>query len=111
MANILEVTDSSFENEVVQSDVPVLVDFWAPWCGPCRSLAPTVEEIAAEYEGKVKVCKVNTDDNMQTAQNFRISGIPTLMVFKGGQQVDQLVGAQKKSAITNLLDKHLHSNN
>jgi thioredoxin 1 len=95
MSNALEVTDASFEQDVKQSDVPVLVDFWAPWCGPCRSLAPVIDELAAEYDGKVKVVKINTDDNANTAQTYRISGIPSLLIFKNGEAVEQLVGVQK----------------
>ncbi len=108
MGNVLNVSDASFDQEVKQAGVPVLVDFWAPWCGPCRALAPVIEELAAEYEGKLKVVKVNTDESLQTAQNYRISGIPTLMVFKDGEPVEQLVGNHKKSTLTDLLNKHLN---
>jgi thioredoxin 1 len=109
MGNVLNVTDESFEQEVKKSSVPVLVDFWAPWCGPCRALAPVIEELASEYDGKVKVVKVNTDDSLQTAQNYHISGIPTLIIFKDGEPVEQMVGNHKKSTLTEVLNKHLSS--
>lgn len=99
-----EVNDQSFGNEVVNSSVPVLVDFWAPWCGPCRALAPVVEELSTEYDGKVKVVKVNTDDNPIEASKLRVSAIPTLVIFKGGKVVDQMVGVHPKTAIKQKLD-------
>ena len=108
MANVQEVSEASFEQEVRKSGVPVLVDFWAPWCGPCRALAPVIEELATEYAGKLKVVKVNTDDNIGIAQTYRISGIPTLIVFKNGEPVEQLVGNHKKSMLTEVLNKHLN---
>ncbi len=106
MSNVLEVTDSNFEEEVKKSDIPVLVDFWAPWCGPCRALAPVIDELATEFEGKVKVVKVNTDENAKVAQEFRISGIPSLLFFNKGEAVEQMVGVQKKSTLAELLTKH-----
>lgn len=109
MGNVLNVTDASFEQEVKKAGMPVLVDFWAPWCGPCRALAPVIDELASEYEGKVKVVKVNTDDNLNIAQSYHISGIPTLIVFKDGEPVEQLVGNHKKSALTEVLNKHLNN--
>ena len=105
--NVLEFTDANFASEVLESKQPVLVDFWAPWCGPCRMIAPVVEEIAGQYEGKVKVGKVNVDDNQQTAMQFRVMSIPTLILFKDGQPVEGVVGAQPKRAFEALLDKHL----
>jgi thioredoxin 1 len=105
--NVLEVSDSNFDTEVLQSQVPVLVDFWAEWCGPCKMLAPTVEALAREYAGKVKVAKVNVDENIATASRFRIQGIPTLLLFKGGQVREQLVGSQPKSVVEKALAKHL----
>jgi thioredoxin 1 len=107
MSSALEVTDKTFEQEVKQADTPVLVDFWAPWCGPCKALGPVIDELATEYAGKVKIVKINTDENVETAQSFRISGIPSLLVFKNGEMVEQMVGLQKKSALSAVLDKHL----
>ncbi len=94
-----EITDSNFDTEVLQSSIPVLVDFWAPWCGPCRALTPTIEQLATEYAGKIKVVKLNTDENPESAVKFRINSIPNLIFFKGGKPVDQLVGAVDKSKI------------
>ena len=107
MGNALEFTDSNFQSEVLESKVPVLVDFWAPWCGPCRMVAPVVEEIASQYEGQVKVVKVNTDENPQVASQYGIRSIPTLMIFKGGQKVDMVVGAVPKTTLSQTLEKHL----
>ena len=101
----MELNDSNFKGEI-ESGL-TLVDFWAPWCGPCRMIAPVVEEIASQYEGKVKVGKVNVDDNQQTAMQFRVMSIPTLILFKDGQPVEGVVGAQPKRAFEALLDKHL----
>lgn len=105
--NVLEFTDENFQTEVVQSATPVLVDFWAPWCGPCRMIAPAVEELANEYKGKVRVGKINTDDNPKIPSDLGISGIPTLMLFKGGEVVERLVGLQQKPRIASAIDKHL----
>jgi thioredoxin 1 len=102
-----EFKDASFEEDVLKSDTPVLVDFWAPWCGPCRMLAPTVDAISEEYEGKVKVGKVNTDENPQIATQHQINSIPTMMIFKGGEVVERMVGALPKEKITEKLDAHL----
>jgi thioredoxin 1 len=107
MAAASEVTDSTFKQEVLESSVPVLVDFWAPWCGPCRMVAPVVEEIAAQYEGKVRVVKVNTDENPRVASDYGIRSIPTLMIFKEGQRVDMVVGAVPKTTLANTLEKYL----
>ena len=100
----LQLTDSSFDTEVLKADKPVLVDFWAPWCGPCRMLSPLVDELAKEYDGKIKVAKMNTDDNAQAATQFKISAIPTLMFFKGGKVMDQMVGVHPKTEIKKRLD-------
>jgi thioredoxin 1 len=101
------VTDGSFKDEVIDSDVPVLVDFWAPWCGPCRMVAPVVDEIAEQYQGQIKVVKVNTDENPNVASQYGIRSIPTLMIFKGGQRVDMVVGAVPKTTLANTLEKYL----
>jgi len=104
MANVQELTDASFEQEVLNSDQPVLVDFWAPWCGPSRMVGPVVEELAAENEG-VKVAKLNVDDSPNTAAGYGVSSIPTLMIFKGGQVVDRFVGVQPKSRLQDAIDQ------
>ena len=101
------VTDTSFNEEVIESDIPVLVDFWAPWCGPCRMVSPVVDEISEEYDGQVKVVKVNTDENPSVASQYGIRSIPTLMIFKGGQRVDMVVGAVPKTTLANTLGKYL----
>ena len=106
-ANTIEITDTNFESEVVKSSTPVLVDFWAAWCAPCRALAPTIDSIAEEYKGRVKVGKLDVDANGTTAARFNIKGIPTLLVIKDGQVKEQIVGAVDKSVITKALDKHL----
>jgi len=105
--NTVEITDANFETEVIQSNVPVLIDFWAAWCGPCRALAPTVEAIADQYKGRVKVGKLDVDAHGATSSRFNIRGIPTLLLFKGGQVKEQIVGAVGKDVITKAIDKHL----
>ena len=107
MSSAAAVTDASFEQDVLQSDVPVLVDFWAPWCGPCRLVAPTVEEIAKGFDGQSKVFKLNTDENPNVASQYGIRSIPTLMVFKGGQKVDTVVGAVPKATLSGTISKYL----
>ncbi len=103
--NLYHVTDGDFDQQILQSDIPALVDFWAAWCGPCRTVGPIVEELADEYKGKVKVAKLDVDNNKQVASKYGVRGIPTLMLFKDGQVVDQIVGAVPKSRIKELLDK------
>ncbi len=107
MSSAPTVTDASFKGEVLESEVPVLVDFWAPWCGPCRMVAPVVEEIAEQYEGQVKVVKLNTDENPKVANQYGIRSIPTLMIFKDGQRVDMVVGAVPRTTLANTLEKYL----
>lgn len=104
-ADVKTFTDSNFDAEVLQSQTPVLVDFWAVWCGPCRAIAPAVEELAKEYSGKAKVGKLNVDENQQVAAKYGIRSIPTLLVFKGGRVVDQVIGAVPKSKLVDALNK------
>lgn len=107
MSATAAVTDASFKPEVLECELPVLVDFWAPWCGPCRMVSPVVDEIANQYDGKVKVVKVNTDENPTVASQYGIRSIPTLMIFKAGQRVDMVVGAVPKTTLSNTLEKYL----
>lgn len=100
-------TDTNFEADVLGSDQPVLVDFWAEWCGPCRMIAPSLEAIAEDYEGKASVYKMNVDENMNVPQRFGIRGIPTLIVFKGGQEQERIVGAVSREAIAKVIDKYV----
>ncbi len=105
--NVMEFTDQSFEQEVLKADLPVLVDFWAAWCGPCRMIAPAVEALADEYAGKAKVGKVNVDENSSTPGRYNIRSIPTLLLFKGGEVQEQVVGVKSRDELTNLLKKYL----
>lgn len=105
--NIVHISDSSFEQDVLQADGPVIVDFWAEWCGPCKMIAPVLEEIATEYDGKLKVCKMDVDANTETAPKYGIRGIPTLIVFNGGEKVGEKVGALSKSQLSAFIDSVL----
>jgi thioredoxin 1 len=104
----VEVTDANFKSEVLESKTPVLVDFWAEWCGPCKMIAPVVEELAKEYDGKLRVGKVDVDSNQQTAMQFGVRSIPTLLIFKNGRVVDQIVGAVPKRMLAEKVLKHLN---
>jgi len=105
--NTLQFTDSAFDQDVLNSEVPVLVDFWAPWCGPCKAMSPTVDALASEYAGKVKIGKLNTDENPATAMRYQVRGIPTLLLFKGGKVVDQRVGAMPKPEVQKMIEPHV----
>lgn len=107
MAKAQEVTDAEFGQEVLKADLPVLVDFWAEWCGPCKLIAPMLEELAGEYDGRIKFVTVDTEENFETPSSYGILSLPTLLVFKGGERVDQIVGARPKSDLKRSLDKAL----
>lgn len=106
MANVLEINDSNFENEVLHADQPVLVDFWAPWCGPCRQIAPLIEELSRDNQGSVKVGKINIDDSPMAATQYGVNSIPTLMLFKSGTVVERFVGLQPKARLQSAIDAH-----
>ncbi len=106
---VRDVSDSNFESDVLKSDKPVLVDFWAQWCAPCRMLAPTVEAVAQSFEGRASVVKLNVDDNPAVSQRYGIKGIPTLILFKNGKEEERVVGATSKEAISRMIDKHVQS--
>jgi len=101
----MQLTDSNFEAEVLKSDIPVLVDFWAPWCGPCRAIAPVIEELAQEYAGQVKIVKMNVDENPTTPGKYGIRAIPTLILFKGGEVVEQITGAVSKASLKQMISE------
>ena len=105
MSNVSEVTDATFDSEVLKSDIPVLIDFWAPWCGPCRAIAPVVDELATSYSGKLKVVKMNVDDNPNTPGNYGVRSIPNLLLIKGGEVKDQIIGAVPKAQLQKAIDQ------
>lgn len=107
MSNALDINDNTFEEEVVNSAELTVVDFWAPWCGPCRKLGPVLDEVAQDFEGKIKVVKLNTDENLKTAKEYSVSGLPTLLIFKEGKAVERLVGLMPKTTIVSNIEKHL----
>lgn len=107
--NLADVSDNSFERDVLQSERPVLVDFWAPWCAPCRMLAPTMAAVAEKYTGSATVVKLNVDENPSISQRYGIKGIPTLILFKNGKEEERVVGATSKEAISRMIDKHIGS--
>lgn len=104
MADVQQISDASFDSDVLQADVPVLIDFWAPWCGPCKAIAPVVEELAGEYDGRLKVVKMNVDDNPQTPAQYGVRGIPNLILFKSGEVKQQIVGAVPKGHLVKAID-------
>ncbi len=105
--NVSQVSDASFEGDILKSEVPVLVDFWAPWCGPCRSVAPIVEDLATQYAGKIKVAKINVDESTEVAMRYQITSIPTFILFKNGEVADRALGALPKSEFVKLIDRNL----
>ena len=105
--NVKEVSDSSFDGDILKSSVPVLVDFWAPWCGPCRSVAPVIDELATQYAGKLKVAKINVDESTEVAMRYQITSIPTFILFKNGQVADRALGALPRSEFVKLIDRNI----
>src|SRR5512140_1838502 len=104
VGDVQQINDSSFDSDVLKADLPVLIDFWAPWCGPCKAIAPVVEELAKEYAGRLKIVKMNVDDNPQTPSKYGVRGIPNLIIFKGGQVRDQIVGAVPKAQLVKAIN-------
>ncbi len=107
MSNVIDINDANFEAEVINSSIPVVVDFWATWCGPCRKLGPVIDEIAQGYDGKVKFVKVNVEESLETAKKYSISGLPSLLVFNNGEAVERMAGLMPKTTIVSNIEKHL----
>ncbi|AIT10019.1 thioredoxin [Candidatus Francisella endociliophora] len=107
MSKCIDISDSQFEAEVLNSNIPVVLDFWAPWCGPCKMLSPILEQVANHYDDQVKICKLNIDDNEEVAQKFGVRGVPTIMVFKDGENKETKVGVVQKSQLISIVDKYL----
>lgn len=108
MSMVREINDNNFENEVINSQIISIVDFWAPWCGPCRKMSAVIDEVANEFEGKVNVCKINTDENLKSAKEYSISGLPSILIFKKGKPIERLVGLMPKDTLSNNIKKHLN---
>lgn len=108
MGMVREINDNNFENIVINSENLSIVDFWAPWCGPCRKMSAVIDEVANEFEGKVNVCKINTDENLKSAKEYSISGLPSILIFKGGKPIERLVGLMPKDTLSNNIKKHLN---
>lgn len=108
MSMVREINDNNFENEVINSQIISIVDFWAPWCGPCRKMSVVIDEVANEFKGKVNVCKINTDENLKSAKEYSISGLPSILIFKDGKPIERLVGLMPKDTLSNNIKKHLN---
>ena len=108
MGYVREINDNNFDNEVINSPDLTVVDFWAPWCGPCRKMSAVIDEVANEFEGRVNICKINTDENLKSAKEYSISGLPSILIFKNGKAIERLVGLMPKNTLANNIKKHLY---